>query len=138
MTESHLRRLSVTMRALEDALIDIETALDEPPDLTMTVYEDDVPRSVRPAMRERICRIRREIPVVKDRYGLDAQVISNRRRLATKLSLLSIDLMEATSKYMRAYGQIPHDEQGPLDNQIIKLIDIVDELNAIVGGRLRS
>jgi hypothetical protein len=133
MTESHLRRLSITMRALEDALLDMEAALAEPPVLAMTIYEDDVPHSVRAAIRERIGRLRDEIAVVKERYSLDAQIISNRHRILAKLSLLSIGLTEATSRYMRAYGKVPREEQGPLDDQIMQLIDIVDELMAIVG-----
>jgi hypothetical protein len=133
MTESHLRRLSITMRALEDALLDMEAALAEPPVLAMTIYEDDVPHSVRAAIRERIGRLRDEIAVVKERYSLDPQIISNRHRILAKLSLLSIGLTEATSRYMRAYGEVPREEQSPLDDQVMKVIDIVDELMAIVG-----
>jgi hypothetical protein len=123
------------MRALEEALLDIEGALAEPPVLAMTIYEDDVPRSVRVGIRDRIAQLRDEIRAVKERYALEPQIISNRRRISAKLTLLSIDLTEATSRYMRAYGEVTPDEQGPLDSQIIKLIDIVDELNTIVSGR---
>jgi hypothetical protein len=133
MTESHLRRLGVTMRALEDALLDIEAAFDAPPEVTMTIYEDDVPHSALPAIRVRIDQLREEIGALKDRYALDPQIISNRRRISAKLSLLSIDLTEATSRYMRAYGEVPREEQGELDDRILKLIALVDELNGIVG-----
>lgn len=133
MTESHLRRLAVTMRQLEDALLDIESALDEPIALAMTVYEDDVPHSVRAPIRERIGQLRDEICAMKQRYVLEEQIISNRRRISTKLTLLSIDLTEATSPYMRAYGEVPKEEQRPLDDAIVKLIAIVDGLNTLIG-----
>jgi uncharacterized protein involved in exopolysaccharide biosynthesis len=132
MTESHLRRLAVTMRALEDALLEIEAAFDEPPETAMTTYENDVPHTALPAVRERIEQLREEIGGVKGRYGLDPQIISNRRRITAKLTLLSIDLTEATSSYMRAYGEVPREEQGELDDRILKLIAIVDDLNAII------
>ncbi len=121
------------MRALEDALLDIETALHAQPDLAMTFYRDDIPHSARPAIRERIAKLREAIAAIKHRYGLDPQVISNRRRITTKLTLLSIDLTEATSRYMRAYGEVPREEQDELDTQITNLIAVVDDLNSIVG-----
>jgi hypothetical protein len=132
MRDSHLRRLSITMRALEDALVHIEAALSGTPNLLMTVYEDDLPQSARPAIREHIQRLREEICVVKDRYGLESEVISNRRRISTKLTILSIDLTEATSRYLRAYGEVPKDEQGALDHQINKIISFVEEMNKLV------
>jgi hypothetical protein len=133
MTESHLRRLSIMMRTLEDALLDMEAALAKPPVLAMTIYEDDVPHSMRAAVLERMGRLRDEIAVVKERNSLDPQIISNRGRILAKLSLLSIGLTEVTSHYLRGYGQVPREEQGPLDDQVMKVIDIVDELMAIVG-----
>jgi hypothetical protein len=133
MTESHLRRLSIAMRALEDALFEMEAALAKPPVVAMTTYEDDVPHSVRAAIRERIGRLRDEIGVIKARYSLGPQIISNRRRIIAKLSTLSVGLTETTSRYMSAYGEVPREEQGPLDDQVVKLIDIVNELIAIVG-----
>jgi hypothetical protein len=132
MTESHLRRLSVTMRGLEDALLDIEAALADPPNLIMTIYEDQVPHAVRAEIRERILQTREEIRVVRDRYGLDSQVVSNRRRISTKLVIQSIDLTEATSRYLRAYGEVPKDERRPLDDQIGKMISLVDGLNKLI------
>ncbi|HZO80336.1 MAG TPA: hypothetical protein VFB33_01460 [Candidatus Binataceae bacterium] len=138
MTESHLRRLSVTLRILEDALLDIEAGLADPPRLAMTIYEDDVPHALRAPIRERVRQLRDEILKVKERYALAPQVLSNRRRISTKLSLLSINLTEATARYMRAYGEVTPEEQGPLDTQVMKLIDIVDELNAVVNGRQRT
>lgn len=59
-------------------------------------------------------------------------MVSNRRRLATKLSLLSIDLTEATSQYLRAYGEVPKDEQGTLDQQITKMVYVLNELNDLL------
>ena len=79
MTGVHLRRLSVTMRAVEEALLAVETALAGPPYMVMTSYEDDIPHPMRPAIRELIQKLRREVQTVKDRYKLDPQTISNRR-----------------------------------------------------------
>lgn len=132
MTESHLRRLSVTMRAVEEALLAVEAALACAPDVVMNDYEDDIPPPMRPAIRELIQQLRREIQTVKDHYGLDPQAISNRRRVSTKLSLLSIDLTEATSRYMRGFGEVPKHEQRALDDQIDKMISLVDGLNKLI------
>lgn len=132
MTESHLRRLAVTMQALEDALLEFEAALRGAPDLLMTIYQDDVPVSARPAIQEHIRRLRREIRIVRDRYGVEAELISNRRRISAKLSLLSIDLTEATFRYLRAYGEVPKDEQDGLDEQVARVISLLNDLNKLV------
>jgi hypothetical protein len=50
---------------------------------------------------------------------------SNRRRISAKLSLLSLDLTGVISRNTRAYGELPADEQGRLDDQIMKIIDLV-------------
>jgi hypothetical protein len=120
------------MRALEDALVEVEAALAPAPDLLMTTYQDDVPASARPAIEEHVGRLREEIRAVKNSYGLGPQVISNRSRLSAKLSILSVDLVEATSRYMRAYGEIPQSEQAPLDDMIGAIIALVDSLNRLV------
>ncbi len=120
------------MRALEDALLEIEAALSGTANRVMTTYVDDVSYAARPAIGERIQQLREEICAVKDRYGLAAEVVSNRRRLTTKISLLSIDLTEATSEYLRAYGEVPKDEQATLDQQITKMVNVLNELNGLL------
>jgi len=47
---------------------------------------------------------------------------------------VAIDLIEATSKYMRGFGEVPKLEQKPLDDQITKMIAVVEELNTILSG----
>jgi len=138
MTEAHLRRLSVTLRTLENALLDVEATLADPPVLAMTIYEDDVARGLRAPIRGRLRQLHDEILVMKRRYALAPQMVSNRRRISARLSLQSINLTEATSRHMRAYGEMTADEQGLLDDQVMKLIDLVEELNAIVSGRPKS
>jgi hypothetical protein len=133
MTESHLRRLAITIRALEEELREVEGALEPPPAMTMTVYRDDVPAAAHRPIRERIEQLRGQIGQVKERYALSPQVVSNRRRIGTKLSLLSVNLTEATSRYMRAYGELPKEEQAELDERMTKLIALVNDLNIIVG-----
>jgi hypothetical protein len=123
---------------LENALLDVESALADPPVLAMTIYEDDVAHGLRAPIRERIRQVHDEILVMKRRYALAPQMVSNRRRISARLSLQSINLTEATSRHMRAYGEMTADEQGLLDNQVMKLIDLVEQLNAIVSGRPKS
>jgi len=129
MTESHLRRLAATMRALEEGLDEVAGALEESTKGVMIKFEDDIPVQLRPEMLKVIAKLSTEIRKVKDRYELPAQVVSNRRRFVAKLSSLSIDLIEATSKYMRAYGEVPREERQPLDDQIGTMIGLVEELS---------
>ncbi len=135
MTESHLRRLNVIMRALEEGLREIESTLvSEPSDPILSVDENDVAPERYGAIRDSIARIRGEIIAVKERYGLHPEVISARRRFTAKLTLLSIDLTEGTSRHLRAYGEVPEAERDPLDEQIIRMRSMVDELNRIIAS----
>jgi hypothetical protein len=119
------------MRELEDGLAEVEAALKKAPNLTMTVFKDDVPSAANSAIRELIDTTRTQIRVVMKRYGLSPQVLSNRQRFITKLSILSIDLTEATSRYMRVFGEVPEEERQPLDDQIGKLITLVEKMKAL-------
>lgn len=132
MTDSQLRRLAVTMRELEDGLAEVEAALKKAPNLTMTVFKDDVPSAANSAIRELIDTTRTQIRVVMKRYGLSPQVLSNRQRFITKLSILSIDLTKATSRFMRVFGEVPEEERQPLDDQIGKLITLVEKMKALL------
>ena len=138
MTESQLRRLTATMRGLEEGLDELAAALTQPIERTMTVFEDDVPAQVRSSMLETVGRLLVEIRRVRENYGLTPQIVSNRRRFVAKLSSLSIDLIEATSKYMKAYGEVPEQERGPLDDQIGKMIVLVEQLESLVSGKQRD
>ncbi len=132
MTDSHLRRLAVTMRVLEDALLEVEAALEPGPELLMTAYEDDIPRPAQPAIREQLRYLREEIRAVRDRYSLPGETVSKRRWMAAKLAILSVDLMEATSRHLRAYGEVPQDEQGALDHQIARLVSLVEQIGSLL------
>lgn len=135
MTESHLRRLSVTMRGLEEGLDEIESALaPEPRNPVLTVTENDIPLESHPAIRHLIARLKDRIAVFKESYGLASEVVSVRRRFSTKLTFLSIDLTEATSRHLRAYGEVPKEERARLDDQISGMRAMVEELNQVIKG----
>ena len=44
----------------------------------------------------------------------------------------------ATSKYMKAYGEVPEQERGPLDDQIGIMIALVEELESLISGKQRD
>ena len=113
-------------------MLEIEEALSCLPAASMSIYQDDIAQAVRPAIREQANKIREEIHAMKEHYGLEPQVVSNRGRIWTKLILLSIDLTEATSPHLRAYGAIPEEEKEPLDERVGNLIALVEEMKKIL------
>ena len=123
------------MRAVEDAVIEIERALEpvsEAPRRVMTTYEDDISKSARHAIWAKLEEIRAEIHDAKDCYDLYADTVSNRRRLSTKLLILAIDLTECRPAYMRGYGEVPDEEREPLDERMSQLEALLDNLNKLV------
>lgn len=135
MTEGQLTHLSVTMRRLDEALAEIENGLKpDCPKQIMTVYDDDLSPSLRPVILGEIQRLRSELWTVKRRYSLPVDTVSNRRRFIAQLSLLSIDLEGAKSRHMAAYGILNEAERRPLDEQINGMIDVVDNVQAMIGA----
>lgn len=135
MNYSHTLRLSIVMRAVEDAVIEIERALEpasKAPERVMTDYQNDLPESARFEMRRKLEEIRKEIRDAKDRYGLNVETVSNRRRLSTKLSILEIDLTECRPEYMRGYGEVPDEERETLDQGMLRLEALLSDLNNLV------
>jgi hypothetical protein len=135
MTEAQLRHLTVTMRHLEEALAEIESGLRaKQAEEILKAFEDDIPTSLKPVILKRIRCLREELRGAKEHFPLNVERVSNRRRFATKLSLLSIDLEGATSRYMTGYGELSDEERAPLDNRINRMIDMIDELRAMIGS----
>lgn len=135
MNYSHTLRLSIVIRAVEDAVIEIERALEpasKAPERVMTDYQNDLPESARFEMRRKLEEIRKEIRDAKDRYGLNVETVSNRRRLSTKLSILEIDLTECRPEYMRGYGEVPDEERETLDQGMLRLEALLSDLNNLV------
>lgn len=136
MNYSHTLRLSIVIRAVEDAVIEIERALEpasKAPERVMTDYQNDLPESARFEMRRKLEEIHKEIQDAKDRYGLNVETVSNRRRFSTKLSILEIDLTECRPEYMRGYGEVPDEERETLDQGMLRLEALLSDLNKLVG-----
>lgn len=140
MNWSHIRRLSIVMRALEDAAIEIEGTLEtrDGHKRLMTTFEDDIADSAKPIIIDKLRQIRSAIQDLKSYYGLDTDTVSNRRRISTKLVILAIDLTECLSQYLRSYGEVPKTEQALLDDRISRLEALVNEVNGLLGSGERN
>jgi hypothetical protein len=136
MNWSHIRRISIVLRAVEDATIEIEGVLEGRGgrQRLMTTFDDDIPDSVKPNVIGKLEQIRSGIQDLKNYYGLESDRISNRRRISTKLSILAIDLTECLSRYLRGYGEVPEEEQAPLDERVSRLEGLLNEVNRLVGS----
>jgi hypothetical protein len=126
------------MRAVEDAVIEIERALEptsKAPRRVMTEYQNDLPDSASCAIRATIDEIRAGIEDAKDCYDLYVDTVSNRRRLSTRLLVLAIDLTECRPEYMRGYGEVPDEERESLDERISRLEALINALNELISSR---
>ena len=123
------------MRAVEDAVIEIERAIDpaaQAPRRVMTEYQNDLPETAGRAMRKKVEEIRAAVQDAKESYDLNVETVSNRRRLSTKLSILAIDLTECRPEYLRGYGEVPDEHWEPLDERMSRLEALLDNLNKLV------
>jgi hypothetical protein len=140
MNWSHIIRLSIVMRALEDATIEIESALKTRSGDTrlLTTVEDDIAQSEKPLIVAKLCAIRSRIEDLKVHYDLESITISRRRLVSTKLSILAIDLTECLSQYLGSYGEVPEEERVPLDERVSRLEDLVNEMNGLLGSKRQT
>ncbi len=125
------------LRALEDAVAEIETAVGAAtnvPTRIMSTYTDIVPESVSGAIRDNIAEIRDAIKDAKDHYGLSSRTVSIQRHLSSKLLILAIDLTECTSARLRSYGDVPNEEKGPLDERMLRLEAMVNEVRRLLNS----
>jgi hypothetical protein len=136
MNWSHIRRISIVMRALEDATIEIEGAFETRGDHTrlLTTLEDDIDDSVKPAIVDKLGQIRSGIRDLKSYYDLESIAVSSRRHISTKLAILGIDLTECLSRYLRGYGEVPEAERAALDERVSNLEGLVNEVSRLVGS----
>ncbi len=127
--------LAVTMRRLEEVLLEVESVLG--PDWQegiMAVYEHDIPPSLAPKILVEIQHLRSDIRGVKRHYQLSVETMSDRRRLVAKLSLLSVDLEGSNSRHMTGYGDLDEKERKPLDDYVNRMIEAVNRIREVIGA----
>ncbi len=124
------------MRALEDATVEIEDACKIHGRRTrlLIAFEDDIADSVKPIILGKLRQIKSEIQDLKTYYDLESITFSSRRHLSTKLVILTIDLTECLSQYLRSYGEVPEEERAPLDERVSRLEALVNEVSRLVGS----
>jgi len=135
MNWSHIRRISIVMRALEDATIEIEGAFQTRGRRArlLTRLVDDIDNSVKPIIVGKMGEIRSEIRDLKSYYDLESITVSSRRHISTKMAILAIDLTECLSQYLRSYGEVPEAEQAVLDERVSRLESLVNDVNRLIG-----
>jgi hypothetical protein len=128
--------MSIVMRALEDALVEIENALGSTntTERVMSEFQDEVPESLKPAISQKVAELRDEVREAKEYYDLQVETVSGRRRLSSQLLMLTIDLTETTSHYLRGYGEVPEAEKSALDQRIMRIERAVNELQRLISS----
>jgi hypothetical protein len=136
MNWSHIRRISIVIRALEDATFEIEGAFETCGERKrlLTTFEDDIADSVKPIIVAKLGQIRSQIQDLKIYYDLESITVSSRRHVSTKLAILAIDLTECLSQYLRSYGEVPEAEKAMLDERVSQLEALVNEVSRLVGS----
>jgi len=96
-----------------------------------------VPSSRKPAILTEIERLRHELRNLKERYNLTLETISDQRNFTAKLALIAIELESATSRYMAGYGAVDEGEWAPLDRQINRMVELVENLRMMIAAPSR-
>jgi hypothetical protein len=134
------RRVSITLRGLEEDLFDIEARISaEGRAGVLYVLENDIPPAARKALLERIALVRRGVRTAAGQFALEGETTGLRRRLIGELSLLGVSLEEIRTKRLRGYGEIAEGLQEALDPQLDALRDILYEmLGLLTAGETRD
>ena len=138
MTEAQLRHLSSVMRLLDEALLEIENGIGPSGHKEIIfIRQNDVPSSRKPAILAEIESLRHELRNVKERYNLTVETISEQHNFTAKLALIAIELESATSRYMAGYGAVDEGEWAPLDRQINRMVELVENLRMMIAAPSR-
>ncbi len=130
LNEPQVRRLSVILTALEQALRELRSSALHPADSSLlTDYEDPVD----PALAEPLLRQISQVETMVGRMARDLDLPKSRtsilRRHLASLQLLSIDLdTTRPSAGLKGYGQVAPATARYLEEVIPKLEALVDEI----------
>lgn len=132
LTEPQRRHLRVFLDHVEAAATEVARLGGLPPARrTLTIDEADLPARFGDRIRPEVARLRRDIDVLAARFGLEPERRSRLRRVQALLAAAAVQIEDAGSRALLAYGPVERDLAPQLDPV---LDDIADALGAMLSA----
>jgi hypothetical protein len=132
LTEPQRRHLLVFLDHVEAAAAEVARLGGLPPaERTLTIDEADLPAGFGDRVRPEVTRLRRDIETLAARFGLGTERRSRLHRVQALLVAAAVQVEDAGSRALRAYGPLECDLPQQLDTV---LDDIADALGAMLSA----
>jgi hypothetical protein len=129
------RRVSTTIRLLEENLFDIEARVSsEGRSGVLYTLNNNIPPAVKKALLDKIGIIRHGVRKIAGQFELEEETTWLRQRLVGELSLMGVSLEEIMARRLRGYGEIAEGLQEMLDPQLNALRAVLYEMLRLLAA----
>lgn len=134
LNDSQKRKVSITMSALEEGLIEMEGLL-RSEDRIGVLYElgNDIPLPMRRELLCKIADIKRDIKNIADQSGLYKQQEKLSSRISGDASILWASIAEIKTGHLRSYGGVADGLEEALDPALETICDELIEIHRIAS-----
>ncbi|MDA8157234.1 MAG: hypothetical protein M0Z52_12420 [Actinomycetota bacterium] len=134
LNDSQKRKVSITMSALEEDLIEIEGLL-RSEDYIGMLYElgNDIPLPMRRELLYKIASIKRDIKNIAEQFGLYKQPKKLSSRISWGASVLWASIAEIKAGNLKGYGGIAEGLEEALDPALETICEELIEIQRIAS-----
>jgi hypothetical protein len=123
------RHYEVLFARLEESISKIQSLMvNEWPEYTMTVSEDDLPAAFRQTAPPQLDKLRREIAQLSNILDLRPRTASRRRTISAILTAEAVRFEDSLASQMRGYGQVDSSVRQHLDPRLENIARILNAL----------
>ena len=135
LNEAQNRRVSVTLRSLEEDLHDMERLL-EGGDYIGIIHEmdNDIPARAKDALNRKISQVKYRIRALAERFDLERQQVSVSRQLFARLTYDWTTIEEIKTRHLRGYGTTAEGLKETLDPELDAIIGLIQEMERLLNG----
>lgn len=135
LNENQRRAISVTLRLLEERLVDIEQVMNGNAQGILYRRTARFTSQQRKEMRKLIAAMREEIRRAATQFHLAVEEQSAERYISGKLSMSWESLEDTRSRKLKAYGEVDPALKETLDPILQRLIDLLFTLEDATRGK---
>jgi len=131
MNENHKRALTAYLYSIEKDLEIVQRTLEHDSmksDHIFYTITRDVRQSTKADLLHAVSRMLDEIRTIKEKYQLQTENESTRRRISTTLSDIWITINEMRPKPLEGYGQVTERDEEMLNSSVSRLLTILEEM----------
>ena len=127
LSANHRRNLSATLRAIEEAIDEMEDVINSSTDekITKTVQKDMTDEE-RKKIVGGVQQLRSSVNEMFFALGLERRVVSENRFLGARVTHIWSMLLDSTPEELKGYGSLPPELASLIEQHLEKMLKIVE------------